>query len=302
MPASQPAVYWRLDDLEGPQAMDAVSGKGLGRFETQIAYYMPGPQPPAFPAWRRTIAPRTSSASGWLAGCRAWAGYTVELWFYNCMPTDAREVTGYLFSRGPAGAPASGDHLAIGGKGRRGQVDLPHRAERRKALAGTTDVPLRNWVPRESWHHVALVRDGRQRDGLPRRPSRSPRSPANRGPPGHRRDFLGGRNDGRFKFEGRIDEVAVFPAVPVEEMQPSLPGGGRKITLVPTLRVGTRSTLDAATRLWSAAIHRRFGFPVGNALRGVPGSGIAASVAIECNATAGVPYRFIRTRYLHPVA
>jgi len=33
------------------------------------------------------------------------------------------------------------------------------------------------------------------------------------------------------------------------------------------------------------------GFAVGNALRGVPQSEVAASVAIERNATEGVPYR-----------
>jgi len=220
--ASKPALYWRLDDLEGPAALDAVSGKGQGRFETQIAYYMPGPQPPAFPgleADNRVAHFVGQRLAGRVPGLGS--AYTVEMWFYDCMPTDAREVTGYLFSRGPAGAEASGDHLGIGGKeSSPGRLIFHAGGDFRKALAGTTDVPLRNWVPRESWHHVALVRDGARvtvyLDGKAQ-PEISGESAA---PPATDEIFVGGRNDGQFNFEGRIDEVAVYPrALPADEIQ-----------------------------------------------------------------------------------
>ena len=35
--------------MNGPAATDAISGKKMGKFETQIAYYMSGPQPLKFP-------------------------------------------------------------------------------------------------------------------------------------------------------------------------------------------------------------------------------------------------------------
>jgi len=219
--ASKPAVYWRLDDLEGPEAFDAVSGKGLGRFETQIGYYMPGPQSPAFPGHEADNR-ATHFVGQRLAGRVPGLGrnYTVELWFYNCMPTDAREVTGYLFSRGPAGAVATGEHLAIGGKQcAPGKLIFHAGSDPAKALVGTTEVRQRNWVPQESWHHAALVRDGSRvtvyLDGRPQ-----PEISGQAAPAPSDEIFIGGRNDGRFNFEGRIDEVAVYlRAIPAEEVQ-----------------------------------------------------------------------------------
>jgi hypothetical protein len=221
--ASKPAVYWRLDDFEGPHALDAVRGKGLGRFETQVAYYMPGPQPPAFPGMDADN--RAPHFVGQRLAARVpglGPSYTVEFWFYNCMPTDAREVTGYLFSRGPAaGSASAGEHLAIGGKGAAaGRLIFHAGADPREALAGATNVPLRNWVPRESWHHVAMVRDGSRvavyLDGQAQ-PEIAGQAAV---PPAADQVLIAGRNDGRFNFEGRIDEVAVYlRALPAEEVQ-----------------------------------------------------------------------------------
>jgi hypothetical protein len=206
--ASEPAVYWRLGELCGPHAVNAVDGRNLGTFETQIAYYMPGPQAPDFPGLGRDnrgphfVGQRLSAAVPGLG-----QAYTVEMWFYNCMPTDARAATGYLFSRGPAG-----DHLAIGGtECSPGKLVFHTGDDWSKAHAGSTGVPLRNWVSRDSWHHVALVRDGAAvtvyLDGR-LDPELSARTGA---PPESGMIWIGGRNDGQFGFEGRIDEVAVYP-------------------------------------------------------------------------------------------
>ncbi len=223
--ASKPALYWRLDDLEGPHALDAVSGKGQGRFETQIAYYMPGPQAPAFPGLEpdnrapHFVGQRLAARVPGLG-----ATYSVEMWFYNCMPNDARAVTGYLFSRGPAArgpAGAACEHLALGGQGSAaGRLIFHAGGNPDQALPGATQVPLRNWVARESWHHAALVRDGSRvivyLDGRaqPEIAGQTAAAPASD------EIFVGGRNDGQFNFEGRIDEVAVYlRAVTADEVR-----------------------------------------------------------------------------------
>ena len=128
------------------------------------------------------------------------------MWFYNCMPTDARPVTGYLVSRG-----VGGDQLAIGGtECSSGKLVFHAGDDLGKARAGTTDVPLRNWVPSESWHHVALVRDGDKAtvylDGGPQ-PELDTKSP----PASGGSLWVAGRSDGEFGFEGRIAEVALYP-------------------------------------------------------------------------------------------
>ncbi|MDY0167137.1 MAG: LamG-like jellyroll fold domain-containing protein [Thermoguttaceae bacterium] len=213
---SEPAVYWRLNDLNGPHAGNAVDGRDLGAFETQIAYYMPGPQSPDFPGLGidnrapHFVGQRLAAEVPGLG-----ESYTVEMWFYNCMPTDARPVTGYLFSRG-----ASGDHLAIGGvECSPGKLVFHAGEDVGKAHAGTTDVPLRNWVPRESWHHVVLVRDGAKAtlylDGRPE-PELTVETAR---PPAGGAVWIGGRADGQFGFEGRIDEVAIYSrALPADEI------------------------------------------------------------------------------------
>lgn len=218
--ASRPAVYWRLDDLEGPHAQDAVTGKGWGRFETQIAYYMPGPQSPAFPGFEpdnhspHFVGQRLAAHMPGLGNT-----YSVEMWFYNCMPSDARAVTGYLFSRGAPGA--SGEHLAIAGQGPApGRLIFHVGGDASKALAGTTVVPLRNWLPNESWHHVTLVRNGLRVSVYLDGRIQSEISGQIASEPTGDDLFIAGRNDGQFNFEGRIDEVAIYPrALAVGEVQ-----------------------------------------------------------------------------------
>ena len=134
--------------------------------------------------------------------------YSIEVWFWNGLPADARPVAGYLFSRGVGGADgAPGDHLAIGGTaGHQGRLVFFNGNVLNQALAGRTEIPLR------TWHHLVFIRDGKKvavhLDGG-REPEISgeaevaPRSATES-------LFVGGRNDGFASFEGKMDEVSVY--------------------------------------------------------------------------------------------
>jgi len=134
-----------------------VDGACLGTFGHPTAYAMPGAQAPAFPGLgKESRVPHFVGVPFTAPLPDLGRAYTVELWFYNCMPNDARPVTGYLFACG-----AAGDRLAISGTARSpGRLIFHTGKDLAGAVAGQTEVPLRNWVAAESWHHVALVRDG----------------------------------------------------------------------------------------------------------------------------------------------
>lgn len=126
-------------------------------------------------------------------------------------PAAAREVTGYAFLRGPDGDQAArGEHLGIGGNFRAdltGNLVLFNGNERNGLLVGRTT------LARRAWHHAALVREGGKvrvhRDG--RAEPEMAGDFEHTVPAGEGAIFLGGRNDGLFGFEGKLDEVAIFP-------------------------------------------------------------------------------------------
>lgn len=217
---SDPAAYWRLEEMVMPTAYDET-GQQDATFENGVALYLPGAderrghQPPEPPANNAFSADRINR-SVHFAGGRLRADlplkdtYSLEFWLWNGLPSDARAVTGYAYSRGPDGdAAARGEHLGIGG------THMPHLAgrlflfngnERDQVLGGRTTLALR------SWHHVVLVREGgRVRVHLDGRAE-----PEIEGvfehtiPPGEQSLFMGGRNDGLFNFEGKLDEIAIY--------------------------------------------------------------------------------------------
>ena len=199
--AAKPAAFWRLDDMSVPTARDAM-GKYDATFENGVALYLDG---------------FAKGRAAHFAGGRVRAGmplgetYTVSLWLWNGLPPDARAVTGYAFSRGPDGDKAArGEHLGIGGNFRTdltGKLILFNGNERDGLLVGRTTL-----APR-AWHHIALVREG----GKVRVHLDGRAEPEMAGdfehtvPAGEGAIFLGGRNDGLFGFEGKLDEVASFP-------------------------------------------------------------------------------------------
>ena len=96
--AARPVAYWRLEEMEGKTAHDATGHEHDARFEKGIAFYLPGPDLPGFAT--RSIAstahrtwPEDGSRRTLIVPAES---SSVEFWFWNGLPNDARAVTGYL--------------------------------------------------------------------------------------------------------------------------------------------------------------------------------------------------------------
>ena len=219
--AAKPEAYWRFEEMVIPTARDAT-GKHDAIFEDGIALYLPGAdgrvghqpsEPPATNAFYGTRINRAAHFAGGRVRANVPLGenYSVELWLWNGLPADARAVAGYVFSRGPDGDKAArGEHLGIGGTFRgdlTGKLILFNGNERDEVLVGRTKLALR------AWHHVVFVREGAKvrvhLDG--RAEPEISGAFAHTVPAGESAVFIGGRNDGLFNFEGKLDEVALYP-------------------------------------------------------------------------------------------
>jgi hypothetical protein len=202
-----PTAWWRLDEFAGPIAVDASGRHRDAFYEPAVTFYLEGPH-----SGKLTAAGAVNRAAHF-AGGRLRARlpdlgpqHTVSLWIWNGMPDGAREVAGWFYSRDhDHGLSGAGEHLGLAGQG-------PHagRLVFQRGPAATARLTGRTAVPRWTWRHVALVRDaGTVRvylDGeLELEDAAAAGSVAD--------TMFGGRSDNDSNWEGRLDEVAVFPRV-----------------------------------------------------------------------------------------
>ena len=217
----KPAAYWRFEEIVMPLAHDAMGHHNAG-FEDGVSLYLPGAddrvghQPPR-PPWTNAFSATGINRAVHFAGGRVRASvalgnnYSLELWLWNGLPADARAVCGYVFSRGAdRDAAARGEHLGIGGSFRAdatGKLIVFNGNERKDLLVGRATLGLR------AWHHIVLVRegdtvrvhvDGRTEPDISGTLTHTVAR-------GENSIFIGGRNDGLFNFEGKLDEVALYP-------------------------------------------------------------------------------------------
>jgi putative membrane-bound dehydrogenase-like protein len=209
--AAGPLAYWRLEEAQIPDAREEQGKAELdATMENGVALYLPGPEGAGFSGGE-------INRSVHLAGGRLRAllptlpkSYSIEMWFWNGLPDDARPVTGYLFSRGKDGdAQCAGDHVGIGGtvdKESTGRLIVYNGNQRKQLLLGRTRLALR------AWHHVVMARDGdRVRVYLNGnlKPEIEGELPSTL-PDGPSELFLGGRCDRFATLEGKVDEAAVY--------------------------------------------------------------------------------------------
>ncbi len=219
----EPAAFWPLDELAGstPESFSMKGEKPIAAFEDGIALGLPGVvheggaiSAAALP--NAAISGDQVNRSVHFAGGRLRATmpamtrqYSVEFWFWNAFPTNARPVTGYLVSRGVEGnKQALGEHLGIGGTSKdtgEGKLFFYTGNGIGEVVRGKTPLAFRDW------HHVVLVRDGDllkvYLDGEPEIETADVKWTL---PADAKALFFGGRSDGLFGFEGKMDEVALY--------------------------------------------------------------------------------------------
>jgi hypothetical protein len=216
---ARPLAYWRLNEMVTPTARDATGARRAAAYEEGIALYLPGvgsgtgrlPDPRLAPS---NFSGTQINRAPHFAGGRLRAGlplgktYSVELWLWNGLPSNARPVTGYFYSRGTAGdQSARGEHLGIGGTHRTNQTGcliVFNGNERAATLVGRTSLAER------AWHHIVFVREQRKvtvyLNGQPDLSGELEHTV----PADQTAVFIGGRCDNFANFEGKIDEVAFY--------------------------------------------------------------------------------------------
>jgi hypothetical protein len=206
----EPLGYWRMDDMAGPRARDQSKHRRDGHFEPGVLFFLEGARSELF-----TSAERLNRAAHF-AGGRMTASvgtlpdrYSVSMWVWNGMPIDGRGVTGWAYARGKDYArPEGAEQLGLGGtSGHAGKLIL--QVGEGPVVGGTTEV--KRW----SWNHLLLVRDGGSiRVFLNGDPKPEIEVTGQAIAPAWADElFFGGSSRGDDSWEGRLDEVAVFPAV-----------------------------------------------------------------------------------------
>ena len=255
--ASKPDANWHLDEMAVPTARGVLKSHDA-TLEDGVAVYLPGfddAQPPKSHAYH--------FAGGRMkADVKMGDTYSVEMWLWNGLAPDARAVTGYAFSRGPEGDPqASGEHLGIGGTFRAdimGKLILFNGNARDELLVGHTI------LAQKAWHHVVLVREGDNvrvhLDGHAQ-PELSGKL-AHTVAAGVDRIFFGGRNDGLYGWEGKLDEPAIYQrALTAQEIAAHYRAGG-VITPPTFVNVNTVPSAPLSPQQAIQKIHVPNGFAV----------------------------------------
>jgi hypothetical protein len=209
---SKPLGFWRLAEMAGDMASDTSGNHLDAHYEDGIAHYLPGPNGSGMAAEGR------SSRSAHMAGGRVRAdvpgvanAYSIEFWFWNGMPANIREVTGYLFGRPGNNAVKTGeDQFGIGGsKTGAGHLFFSGGVLRNAILEGSTPIEPK------TWNHVVIERDGNTVRAYlngrtkPELYGSSPADPQATGA----KWFFGGRSDGATGLEGKLSDVAIYNRV-----------------------------------------------------------------------------------------
>lgn len=211
--AAEPAAYWRLSEMEGPAAIDHSPHHRDGIYEPGVCFYLEGPQTFGFTA-DDDVNRCVHFAGGRMRTRLDSLGdsYTLVMQVWNGMPNEARETTGWLFSRDHADATSlGGEHLGLGGTATRPGCLIVQRGDQAPVVGRTK---LERW----KWNRVILISEP-QRLRVYLNGNEEPEIDIELPAIRSRIEtcFVGGRSDGDSNWEGRIDEVAVYDRVVAPE-------------------------------------------------------------------------------------
>ncbi len=204
--ATKPNAYWRMDNMGGTHIADVSGNHISGFYEPGMCYFLEGPLSDQF-----NTDGEVNRAAHFVGGrMKAHVPdlgnqYSLSLWFWNGMPTDARPISGWMFSRGhDFGLDPKGDYLGLGGMEHAGKLVFLNGSDESKVIVGKTA------AERWTWNHAVLVRDGQQVRVYLNGALEIETTLAEDVPLTSDELFVGGRTDNQSNWEGRLDEVAVF--------------------------------------------------------------------------------------------
>jgi hypothetical protein len=206
---SKPLAFWRLDEISGDIARDLSGNKRNARLNGGFARYLTGPEGKGFADEGHTNHV-THLAAGLLRADALTIGdtYTVEFWFWNGLPHDARPITGYLFALGGQNeGKALGDHLGLGGTSVAGGRLFFSDGNPHNPLS-----PGKMTIAVGRWNHVVLAREGDKfRAHLNGQADPDFAGQTNAPLSGNRSTmFFGGREDNEDSLEGKLSDVAFY--------------------------------------------------------------------------------------------
>lgn len=211
--ALKPTASWRMGEHSGASIPDASGNGHAGKLEPGYALFLDGPAE----SEGKILSAAHRNRAVHFAGGRMIAeapklnrgsDYSVSLWFWNAMPSDARPVTGYFFGLGSDGDGTACEQFGLSGQslGKPGRLLFYNGDSERDVVVGETELKLQHW------HHLLISRQGDTvslfLDGASQ-PEIEARITDTR-PHKDTQLFVGGRSDGKFNFEGKIDEVALY--------------------------------------------------------------------------------------------